>query len=63
MPLVKPSEEFCGRGGDKMTWIAFAMGFVFGAVFGLLVGGLCIASKDVDIDDTLLRDRRQKCSL
>jgi len=28
-----------------MTWIAFAMGFVFGAVFGLLVGGLCIAVK------------------
>ena len=33
------------HGGDKMTWIAFAMGFVFGAVFGLLVGGLCIAVK------------------
>ena len=28
-----------------MTWIAFAMGFVFGAVFGLIIGGLCIAVK------------------
>ena len=46
------------HGGDKMTWIAFAMGFVFGAVFGLLVGGLCIASKDVEIDDRDARSGR-----
>ena len=41
-----------------MTWIAFARGFVFGAVSGLLVGGLCIASKDVEIDDRDVRSGR-----
>ena len=44
------------RGDRAMTWIAFGLGCVIGTMVGLLIAGLCIASRD-DIE-VVERDAR-----
>ena len=36
-----------------MTWIAFGLGCVIGTMVGLLIAGLCIASRDEEDRDAM----------